>query len=55
MLTHLWQCYLQFPEIKKLQGAYTLAINQEYICASKNNNFIVDGDEIAIITPISGG
>ncbi len=38
----------------EIRGAYTLAVNQEYI--TKGEPLVLrGGDEIALITPISGG
>jgi len=38
----------------EIRGAYTLAVNQEYI--TRGESLVLRrGDEIALITPISGG
>jgi molybdopterin converting factor subunit 1 len=42
-----------FPALKPIISSCILAINQEY--SIDNNNIIREGDEVALIPPISGG
>ncbi len=43
-----------YRDLGEIRGAYTLAVNQEYI-ARDEPLVLRQGDEIALITPISGG
>ncbi len=43
-----------YRDLGEIRGAYTLAVNQEYI-ARDEPLVLRRGDEIALITPISGG
>ncbi|MCB0700207.1 MAG: molybdopterin converting factor subunit 1 [Chitinophagaceae bacterium] len=42
---------VKYPELKKL-ASYMIAVNEEY---AQGSSIINDGDEIAIIPPVSGG
>lgn len=42
-----------FPALEPIISSCILAINQEY--STDSNNIIREGDEVALITPISGG
>jgi molybdopterin converting factor small subunit len=41
----------KYPRLNEL-GSYMVALNNEY---ASNNAVILDGDEVAIIPPVSGG
>ena len=51
LLTHLSS--VAFPSLEPILSSCILAINQEY--SSEPTNIIRDGDEVALIPPISGG
>jgi len=42
----------EFPAIEGMSGAVRFAVNQEYVDRS---HLLTDGDEVAIIPPVSGG
>ncbi|MXZ17731.1 MAG: MoaD/ThiS family protein [Rhodothermaceae bacterium] len=42
----------QYPTMAPYRSVMRLAVNQAY---SRDSSIIQDGDEIAIITPVSGG
>ena len=43
-----------YRSLAEIRGAYTLAVNQEYI--DRGERLVLrEGDEVALITPISGG
>lgn len=42
----------QYPAMAPYRSVMRLAVNQRY---SQDSSIIQDGDEIAIITPVSGG
>lgn len=44
-----------FPEVRVLAGHCVLALNQEYVTADSPAAPLQNGDELAIIPPISGG
>lgn len=49
----LWSALLkQFPELKKHRRVVRLARNSEYVGAEA---MFSDGDEVALIPPVSGG
>ena len=41
-----------YPTIQAYEGVLRLAVNQEYVSGVVE---LVDGDEVALITPVSGG
>lgn len=45
----------QFPEVAVLSGHCILALNQEYLHSESPATSLEDGDELAVIPPISGG
>ena len=44
----------RWPSLKEIRGEYTLAVNREY-GAVEDGVCIKGGDEVALITPVSGG
>lgn len=42
-----------WPSLKEMRGEYTFAVNREYSVG--NDVCIKGGDEVALITPVSGG
>jgi len=42
----------RYPAIGAYRGVLRLAVNQEYVPESVS---LADGDEVALITPVSGG
>ncbi len=42
----------QYPPMAPYRSIMRLAVNQKYV---QDSNRLQDGDEIAIITPVSGG
>ncbi|BDA43106.1 probable molybdopterin synthase sulfur carrier subunit [Coccomyxa sp. Obi] len=44
----------QFPGLKEIEGRCVLALNQEYVDKGSKQP-LRDGDEVALIPPISGG
>jgi molybdopterin converting factor subunit 1 len=50
---HLWaELVRKFPELEKLRRAVRLAKNSEYVGPDAT---FADGDEVALIPPVSGG
>lgn len=45
----------KFPALEPIQKSIILALNQEYLNEDENAITLKDGDEIAIIPPLSGG
>ena len=51
--SHLWRCLVdRFPKISTIRETSRLARNCEFL---QGNECFSDGDEIAIIPPVSGG
>ena len=42
----------RFPQLRGLSGSVAIAVNAEYVAEDAS---IADGDELAIIPPVSGG
>lgn len=42
----------EFPAIEAMSGAVRFAVNREYV---DRDHLLADGDEVAIIPPVSGG
>ncbi|MBS10985.1 MAG: molybdopterin converting factor subunit 1 [Gemmatimonadetes bacterium] len=42
----------KYPPMKKLDRSIMLSVNQEYV---EREQLLKDGDEVAVITPVSGG
>ena len=41
-----------FPKLNKIQARLALAVNQSY---ARRDHILADGDELALIPPVSGG
>jgi molybdopterin converting factor small subunit len=52
LVNHLLK--LQYPNLTQLRNAFVLCKNQEYV-EHNSAEELSDGDEVAIIPPISGG
>ncbi len=49
----LWSTLVaEFPPIEPMSGSVTFAVNREYV---DRGRVLADGDEVAIIPPVSGG
>lgn len=49
----LWTDLLrEFPQIEPMSGSVTFAVNREYVDRA---HALRDGDEVAVIPPVSGG
>ncbi|CAK9179413.1 unnamed protein product [Ilex paraguariensis] len=48
----LYELMSKFPSLKEISNCMVLALNEEYISES---TIVKNGDELAIIPPISGG
>lgn len=44
----------EFPDLSQIRGSFVLSLNQEYLSPGQEE-VLTDGDEVAIIPPISGG
>lgn len=44
-----------YPALAEIQDAIVLAVNQRYVGASAGDQLLAEGDEVAVIPPISGG
>ena len=44
-----------FPALAEIEDAIVLAVNQQYVDASAGEQLLAEGDEVAVIPPISGG
>lgn len=51
LLAHLLEAY---PALAEIQDAFVFSLNQEYL-APGQEEALKDGDEVAVIPPISGG
>uniref|UniRef100_A0A8C5DYX7 MOCS2A n=1 Tax=Gouania willdenowi TaxID=441366 RepID=A0A8C5DYX7_GOUWI len=52
----LWTLLLQrHPRLSVLQGHVILAVRQQYVAIGDQSVFLGDGDEVAVIPPLSGG
>ena len=45
----------QFPALREIEGRFVLSLNQEYLDATAPEVTLRQGDEVAVIPPISGG
>jgi molybdopterin converting factor subunit 1 len=49
----LWKSLIaELPTIEAMSGAVRFAVNREYV---DRDHVLADGDEVAIIPPVSGG
>lgn len=49
----LWGALVEeFPAIEAMTGAVRFAVNREYV---DRDHVLADGDEVAVIPPVSGG
>lgn len=49
----LWSAMVAaFPTLEPMSGAVTFAVNREYV---DREYVLADGDEVAVIPPVSGG
>ena len=49
----LWSAVIEeFPQIEPMSGSVTFAVNREYV---ERGHILAEGDEVAIIPPVSGG
>lgn len=52
----LWALLLQrHPRLSVLQGQVVLAVRQQYIAIDDQPVTLGDGDEVAVVPPLSGG
>ena len=45
----------QYPELERLLPRCALAVNGNYIAAERKERPLADGDEVAVLPPMSGG
>ena len=49
----LWRALVaEFPPIEPMSSSVTFAVNREYV---DRHHVLADGDEVAVIPPVSGG
>lgn len=52
----LWRLLLQrHPRLSLLQGQVVLAVRQQYVAIGDQVVTLRDGDEVAVVPPLSGG
>lgn len=53
----LWDFLVQtHPSLSRLQGAVVLAVKQEFVAVGDDVPLLLgDGDEVAVVPPLSGG
>ncbi|XP_024858900.1 molybdopterin synthase sulfur carrier subunit isoform X2 [Kryptolebias marmoratus] len=52
----LWGLLLQkHPRLVALQGQVVLAVHQQYVAIGDQLVTLADGDEVAVVPPLSGG
>ncbi|XP_038127923.1 molybdopterin synthase sulfur carrier subunit [Cyprinodon tularosa] len=52
----LWALLLRKqPRLKELQGHVVLAVRQQYVAIGDEQVTLADGDEVAVVPPLSGG
>lgn len=52
----LWEEIVRLhPRLSLLQGRVVLAVRQQYVAPGNHSVILRDGDEVAVIPPLSGG
>jgi molybdopterin converting factor subunit 1 len=52
-VSDLWTALCaEYPQLEPLEAAMTFAVNREYV---PRDHRLLDGDEVALIPPVSGG